>query len=155
MRGRKKINIIQISTKLEQANFGGPGLSDHEWSQKFVWENLLWGEEIVLLVYAEGRKPRCYKCGKKGHLKSKCSPPQKEKAQENKPEEVYFPGHRDCYSESDHWTGETGWKDTVIGREGIPNGVTKKVQEANGLPKQRGGSKKKKKKKQEEFGWRK
>lgn len=105
------------------------------------------GEDIVLTVHMEGRKRTCFKCGKRGQLRSKCSPPQKEQVQEENTEEV-APLAKEAVVQKATVEPEPSLKtdrsDTISRRNGIQNGVAKKApppKKSNGVTERRGGPK--------------
>lgn len=103
------------------------------------FEKIFFEEDIGLPVHVEGRKPRYFKCCKRGHPGSNCYPLQKENEKENKSEETAPPVMeaiiQRATTEPENLEKKTSQSNTISGRDRVPNGVTKKAKEDNEVTK--------------------
>ncbi|CAI9742213.1 EPM2A-interacting 1-like [Octopus vulgaris] len=83
---KEKINILQATVEEEgfwQGQIITMAIQAEAQTLEEIPEVLRLDEEERVLVFVEGRKPRCFGCGKKGHVRAECQPkPQTEEPSE-------------------------------------------------------------------------
>ncbi|XP_029640472.1 uncharacterized protein LOC115215450 [Octopus sinensis] len=74
---KEKINILQATVEEEgfwQGQIITMAIQAEAQTLEEIPEVLRLDEEERVLVFVEGRKPRCFGCGKKGHVRAECQP---------------------------------------------------------------------------------